>query len=173
VDVLVRRGQVRWLSGNTDGAFEDWNQSVGINPFIPELQAWLALARFRRGEKSQGLIQSQVALSGLKSLGSDPRRAPFWRAFQAVVLWESGQKMAAQEKLIQVLRERPGLPWAWDYLLREDPPSPAAIAQARVMSKTHPARGVELDGPSGITLEWWEPEGLKARVAALPVISGG
>jgi thioredoxin-like negative regulator of GroEL len=166
-DALVRRGQVRWLSGNTDGAFEDWNRALGINPFVPELQAWLALAQFRRGEKAQGLIQAQSALGSLKSNPSEVRRAPFWRGFQAVVLWESGQKGAAQEKLLQLVRERPGLVWAWDYLLRDEPPSRSVLAQARVLTKTHSARSVDLDGPSGIFLEWWEPEGLKTRLSSI------
>ncbi len=162
-DALVRRGQVRWLLGNADGAFEDFSQAFGVNPFAPEIQAWVGVAQFRRGERAQGFIQMQAAL---RSVSPEQRRAHFWRVAQAVLQWESGHRGLALEKLYELARERPGAPWLWEYLLREGgEPRPAALA--RVLLRTRPERSVDLDGPSGLRLEYWDPELVRERLSAI------
>lgn len=160
-DALVRRGQVRWLMGNSDGAFEDLSQALAVNPFTPEIQAWMAVAQFRRGERAQGFIQMQ---SALRMVAPEQRKAPFWRASLAVVAWEAGQKVAALDRMVEIARERPGTPWVWEYLLR-DGGEPRATALARVLAKTRSERTVELDGPSGLRLEYWDPDSLRERLS--------
>jgi hypothetical protein len=166
-DVLVRRGQTRWLRGNVDGAFEDFRLAVSVNPFEPELELWLGLTQLKRGERADGLAQIQLALD---RVSAGTRRGALYRAAQMVALWEMGQeeRVAQQALSVSQMSSTPLPSWMWDFYLKDvsvpRPPVVALYSAARARVARRPEPRVETDGPTGISLEWWEPISLTQRL---------
>jgi len=180
-DVLVRRAQVRWLQGNGDGALEDLRLAISLNPFEPESQVWLGLVLLGRGERAQGVFQ---ILGAINQLPRAERARPFVRGCEWVVLWASGQQETLRRQVRAWLRaERsqkksgpkaePVPSWAWSMILKVPAPEGGLREALKKTLERWPTRKVDVDGGSGLSLQWWEPGGLAQYLEGPTVKAGG
>jgi len=160
-DVLVRRGQVRWLQDNVDGAYEDWSQAKMIFGAEPEHLLWLGISQLKRGERRQGLAQIQ---EGMNLSSMDQKRRPFWRAAQLLAYWEGVRPSWASSPILQAMMSAGETPsWLLEEWMARASTERAALGAIRGAIKRRPEGVLDTDGPSGISLQVWQPERVRAR----------
>ncbi len=161
VDVLARRGQVRWLLENNDGAFEDFSQAAAFLRFEPETQLWLGLAQIRRGERAQGVSRIKETFG---RGGPEQRKLSFWQAALLFAQRESGLRWD-QSTMYQNLLKQGAVPsWLFEESLSGELVSKALVDQVRLLVRLKPEAKIETDGTSGISLDVWQPERLSRRL---------
>ncbi len=166
-DVLVRRGQARWLRGSVDGAFEDFSQARRVHPYEPELQLWLGLAHLWRGERRQGIVAIQEAL---RQGDAEARRQPFWRAALILSQWESGRSIDQLSGLRELVQSGQAPSWLLEEMLRGPVTEFSPIFTARQALERRPEGSLETDGLSGIALQIWQPERIVQRLKELDLV---
>lgn len=156
LDAVVRKGQTEALLGLLDSAAETLRLARQMNPFEPEIRAWLGYALLSRGERDEGVREMRDAWTM-----ADPaqRARAHWKAWMARANASVSRSGAARTSahwpiLLPGARLVESSGWSLWAIGGGEPDQ--ARATKRFLN-LFPNGYRRLVGASGLDLEWWEP----------------